>query len=71
MPTPSAGDPGKRISHEGKHRHFWVTALANPAAPTVAELTGRISLLPLRSEGRCGVHADRELHRLDRRDRGV
>jgi len=38
MPTPSAGDPGKRISHEGKHRHYWVTALANPAAPTVAEL---------------------------------
>jgi hypothetical protein len=38
MPSPSAGDPGKRIAHEGKHRHYWVTALANPQAPTVTEL---------------------------------
>jgi hypothetical protein len=68
MSTPSAGDPGKRISHEGKHRHFWVTALANPAAPTVAELNAGFDFLPLRSEGRCGVHADRELHRLYRCD---
>jgi hypothetical protein len=40
MPTPIAGDPGKRFAHEGKHRHIWVSALANPAAPTVTELSG-------------------------------
>lgn len=40
MSTPTAGDPGKRIAHEGKHRHYWVDDLANNETPTVAELQG-------------------------------
>lgn len=36
----TAGDPGKRLAHEGKHRHYWVSSLASPSAPTVAELNG-------------------------------